>query len=90
LAGKARPRAHAIWERLGRPEDAGERHWAQAEKELRAESAEAASPGDEAPPGTLGTGEDLCQICNGTGRVDGATCPNCGGDGKVIAGFGGA
>jgi len=87
---KVRVRAHAIWERLGRPEGAEERHWAQAEEELRAEGAGAASPGDEAPPGTPGTGEDLCPVCDGTGRVDGATCPNCGGDGKVIAGIGGA
>jgi hypothetical protein len=31
---KVRARAHAIWERLGRPEGAAERHWAQAEEEL--------------------------------------------------------
>ncbi len=59
---KVRARAHAIWERLGRPEGTGERHWAQAEEELRAEGAGAASPGDEAPPGTPGTGEDLCPV----------------------------
>ena len=34
---KVRARAHAVWERLGRPEGAAERHWAQAEEELRAE-----------------------------------------------------
>ena len=34
---KVRARAHAIWEREGRPEGGDERHWAQAEEELRAE-----------------------------------------------------
>jgi hypothetical protein len=87
---RVRARAHAIWESLGRPEGAAERHWAQAEQELQAEGDSMGSPGDEAQPGTPGTGEDLCQVCHGTGRVDGATCPNCGGDGKVIAGIGGA
>jgi Protein of unknown function (DUF2934) len=32
---RVRERAHAIWEREGRPEDGAERHWAQAEEELR-------------------------------------------------------
>ena len=34
---EVRARAHAIWEREGRPEGGAERHWAQAEAELRAE-----------------------------------------------------
>lgn len=34
---KVRERAHAIWEREGRPESAGEQHWARAEEELRNE-----------------------------------------------------
>jgi len=34
---KVRARAHAIWEREGRPEAGAERHWRQAEEELRAE-----------------------------------------------------
>src|SRR4051812_16337691 len=34
---KVRARAHAIWEREGQPEGGAERHWAQAEEELRAE-----------------------------------------------------
>ena len=34
---KVRERAHAIWEQEGRPENAGEQHWARAEEELRAE-----------------------------------------------------
>ncbi len=48
------------------------------------------APGDEAPPGTPGTGEDICPRCNGDGKVDGGDCPECGGTGRVIAGVGGA
>ena len=49
-----------------------------------------ANPGDDAPPGTPGTGEDICRACNGEGKVDGKTCSNCGGSGKVVEGVGGA
>jgi DnaJ-class molecular chaperone len=48
------------------------------------------NPGDEALPGTPGTGEDICRVCKGSGKVDGRACPNCGGAGKVIQGIGGA
>ena len=48
------------------------------------------SPGDDASPGTPGTGEDICRVCNGDGKVDGKTCENCGGSGKVVEGVGGA
>ncbi len=48
------------------------------------------NPGDEAPPGTPDTGENLCPKCGGTGRIDGETCRNCGGTGRVIEGIGGA
>src|SRR4051794_14182327 len=34
---KVRVRAHATWEREGRPEGGADRHWGQAEEELRAE-----------------------------------------------------
>jgi hypothetical protein len=48
------------------------------------------APGDEAPPGTPGTGEDLCLDCNGTGkRADGKECPTCNGTGKVVRAIGG-
>jgi RecJ-like exonuclease len=53
-------------------------------------SAERLNPGDEAAPGTPGTGEDVCPECHGKGRIDGAPCPNCGGSGKVIRAIGGA
>jgi len=47
-------------------------------------------PGDEAPPGTPGTGENICPICRGSGRVGQSLCPDCGGTGKIIEGIGGA
>ena len=47
-------------------------------------------PGDEAPPGTEGTGEDICPQCNGTGKsARGGTCQNCEGTGRVVRGIGG-
>lgn len=50
-----------------------------------------ASPGDEAPPGTPGTGEGLCRACGGSGVTDGGErCPDCGGTGRVTVGVGGA
>jgi DnaJ-class molecular chaperone len=53
------------------------------------ESASALNPGDQAAPGTPGTGENVCPHCRGIGRIDGSACANCGGTGKVIAGIGG-
>jgi len=48
------------------------------------------NPGDDAPAGTPGTGEDICPVCKGSGKnASGADCPNCGGTGKVIEGIGG-
>jgi len=48
------------------------------------------SPGDEAAPGTPGTGENICPECKGTGKINGGKeCPNCGGTGKVVEGIGG-
>ena len=48
------------------------------------------APGDEAPPGTPSTGENVCPQCGGTGQLGGSACPNCEGTGKVIVGIGGA
>lgn len=47
------------------------------------------NPGDDAAPGTPGTGEDVCRKCNGSGELDGRACENCGGTGRVIEGVGG-
>ena len=47
-------------------------------------------PGDEALPGTPGTGEDVCQRCAGGGKLPGGQeCPDCDGTGIVIQGIGG-
>lgn len=48
------------------------------------------SPGDEAPAGTPGTGENICRACAGKGRVNDRPCPECSGSGYVITGIGGA
>ena len=47
------------------------------------------APGDDAAPGTPGTGENVCPECRGSGRLEGGTCPTCEGTGKVIEGIGG-
>lgn len=46
-------------------------------------------PGDQSAPGTLGSGENLCPACQGSGICNGTTCTTCGGTGKVIEGIGG-
>jgi hypothetical protein len=56
---------------------------------MPANKPQATNPGDEAPPGTPGTGEDICPKCRGTGRLNGQDCPHCGGSGRVIEGIGG-
>lgn len=48
------------------------------------------SPGDEAPAGTPGTGENVCRGCAGTGQLRNEPCNECGGSGYVITGIGGA
>lgn len=49
----------------------------------------ASNPGDDAEPGTPGTGENLCPRCGGSGELDGGSCPECGGSGRVVEGIGG-
>lgn len=47
-------------------------------------------PGDEAVPGTPGTGEEICPTCKGTGKLaDGKECPTCEGTGRITQGIGG-
>ena len=41
-------------------------------------------PGDEVPAGTAQSGENICPLCKGTGRVQDGPCPDCGGSGKVV------
>jgi DnaJ-class molecular chaperone len=52
-------------------------------------SSEDTAPGDEAAPGTPGTGENICRHCKGTGEHEGRACPVCDGSGKVIEGLAG-
>jgi DnaJ-class molecular chaperone len=47
-------------------------------------------PGDEAPAGAEGAGENLCPECEGTGQTeDGGHCDVCQGTGRVIEAIGG-
>jgi DnaJ-class molecular chaperone len=46
------------------------------------------NPGDDAPSGTMGTGEDTCPRCEGSGQLQGDDCPNCDGTGLVNVGIG--
>ncbi|MBK1712024.1 hypothetical protein [Rubrivivax gelatinosus] len=48
------------------------------------------APGDQAPPGTPGSGETVCPECGGSGRIsEGSCCPVCDGSGKLTVGIGG-
>jgi DnaJ-class molecular chaperone len=47
------------------------------------------NPGDQAAPGTPGSGENVCPDCKGSGRLNNAPCKTCGGSGKVIEGISG-
>ena len=47
-------------------------------------------PGDEAPAGAPGTGENVCPVCKGTGQIGARSCANCEGTGKITTGIGGA
>lgn len=47
------------------------------------------APGDQAEPGTPGTGENICPDCRGSGRLQDRVCPTCEGSGKVTEGIGG-
>lgn len=54
------------------------------------ESSPEMAPGDDAAPGTIGTGDDVCPICHGSGQnASGGQCPNCRGTGKITEGIGG-
>ena len=48
------------------------------------------SPGDEAAPGTVGSGDAVCPVCSGSGKnASGGSCPNCRGTGIITEGIGG-
>lgn len=46
-------------------------------------------PGDEAPEGTPGTGDDVCRDCHGKGAQEGKPCPTCAGTGTITRAIGG-
>lgn len=48
------------------------------------------APGDEAPAGTPGSGEDVCRTCGGSGKLGATACTDCAGTGKITVGIGGA
>ncbi len=69
---------------------AGEEDPGAGADQARAESLPLA-PGDQARPGTPGTGEGICPHCGGSGRhADGQPCPHCAGTGRVVQAIGGA
>ena len=53
-------------------------------------TAQPMNPGDEAPEGSAGSGENVCPACGGSGRQGTESCVSCGGTGKVTVGIGGA
>ena len=60
------------------------------EQESGKTSTQISSPGDEVPPGTPGSGEDVCPRCGGSGRIEAQPCDNCSGSGKITRAIGGA
>lgn len=61
----------------------------QANFETKAQEQATAKPGNEASPETVGTGENTCPQCHGTGKIKGRPCPKCLGTGTVVEGIGG-
>jgi hypothetical protein len=83
------PRRERAWRAGVVPASTGEDAMSDKRQESGKAGGERMNPGDVAPPGTPGTGEDICPDCQGTGRLHNAPCQNCGGTGKVIAGIAG-
>jgi DnaJ-class molecular chaperone len=46
--------------------------------------------GDEVPPGTSGSGDDVCPRCKGSGKMEGQECEFCSGTGMITRAIGGA
>ena len=66
------------------------KHDGPSHKRMHASASQTLYPGNEAARGTPGTGEDICPQSQGSGRIDGSACPNCGGSGMISRGIGGA
>jgi hypothetical protein len=72
-------------------EDPGAANEVGSAVESSTQNARTMAPGDEAPPGTPNTGDDVCPDCGGSGRNKaGGICPTCLGKGTVTVGIGGA
>ena len=72
-------------------EDPGASNEVGSAVESSTQNARTMAPGDEAPPGTPNTGDDVCPDCGGSGRNKaGGQCPTCLGKGTVTVGIGGA
>ena len=67
----------------------GTREQSKADAKMKGRATERSNPGDEAPAGTPGTGENICPDCKGSGMVKARQCPKCGGTGVVIEGIAG-
>jgi hypothetical protein len=69
---------------------AGGRQTGGAPNPVQVDGGPGLSPGDEAAPGTVGSGDDVCPVCSGSGKnASGGTCPNCRGTGIITEGIGG-
>src|SRR3954453_16637030 len=78
--------------RFGRPIATAEEDAMTGERDQsgnKAGSGARLNTGEEAKPGTPGTGENVCPDCGGSGRVGAQACKTCGGTVKVIEGIGG-
>lgn len=60
-----------------------------APKPVEVDGGQGLSPGDEAAPGTVGSGDDVCPVCAGSGKNAEGACPNCRGTGIITEGIGG-
>ncbi|RWO60524.1 hypothetical protein [Mesorhizobium sp.] len=92
-----RPRNETIGQSgEGRPDDSStplevdETTIARVRKQLQGKSEQfGEANADEVPAGIPGAGVIICRRCAGTGMIDGRTCPECGGTGKVTTPVGG-
>ncbi|RYE80780.1 MAG: hypothetical protein EOO80_02930 [Oxalobacteraceae bacterium] len=74
----------------GAGQQGGSRPTGGAPSPVRVDGGVGLSPGDEAAPGTVGSGDDVCPVCAGSGKnASGGACPNCRGTGIVTEGIGG-
>jgi hypothetical protein len=69
---------------------AGGRQPGGAPSPVRVNGGQDLSPGDEAAPGTVAIGDDVCPVFSGSGKnASGGACPNCRGTGIITEGIGG-